>query len=881
MKKKDDTSKTFAEDSSTAGWTKGKGRRSFLQATGAFAVAALGGCSSDSDASGASIVDSGAPDGDTGVPDGDTGVPDGDAGALDGDGGLDATDGSPDADGGVIHGPFEAILPDLNWQAGRSDWLNVKTQMGGIGPAAVGDGVADDTAALQAAITECMNGTEFSTVYLPPGNYRITGELTAREVSGNFVIGLRGHGRGTTISWDGPVGGTMLNIFGTRGATWIGINWEGNNTAARGMIHRGGFTSKDRVEHMAFRNFTFQGSGTTFEGPPRETQGYVESSTWRNCLFVNCGRGMGLKSSFGGGQNNLDWVNNITYCEFIDCGYGILSDEADFYASNNHFERSTIADVAKFDQRERNGISLRRCTSVGSRMFYDSSDFSQPVIFQDCHVKGWTNPDRAIFYGSTHPLQMIDCSFTDAPSANPPVYLNNAVSIVHSQNTTSTAALFGGNLGRQLEIPAGSRTGVVTSAEQHFFMSVAKIPGKVFDAKADFGAPTGGADARAALQACIDAAKAEGNGAIAYIPRGDYSVSGSLVVNGANYYVGGCGMQETNFANRPSRIGPTSGAASQPTMLIQNAVNVHIEYLTCNQGNNSAPGFRQESTNSTVSSVYYDRVSVQDFGTKVVPDNLTGNGHFDIRDLTAGSIVVISGMHVFGGELNFTNCNEATILCRDIGSHSTGTVRVRGTNPNRTGFFGVMFGHCNFRADDNQSLVVSDSYMEQKNVGAAQHEGRYIWLSGSDALPSGMVTFSNPGRVDARYIGNTPPYEVYVRSENYKGQVTSAMSRFNYFGDASSRRTAYRFLCNGTNALDVVFLGSSFERNDIDGLVPPSADGGANIVTHRMNCSQTKRNADGTSGGITNILQPNSTALASAALDHLRQLGEVDLQLKF
>jgi hypothetical protein len=111
MDKKDDTPTTPVHSSSSASasnWKKGKGRRSFLQVTGTFAVAALSGCSSDSDASGASIVDSGALDGD--------------AGALDGDVGLDATDGSPDADGGVI---YDGNLPELNWEK-RSDWLDVR-----------------------------------------------------------------------------------------------------------------------------------------------------------------------------------------------------------------------------------------------------------------------------------------------------------------------------------------------------------------------------------------------------------------------------------------------------------------------------------------------------------------------------------------------------------------------------------------------------------------------------------------------------------------------------------------------------------------------------------------------------------------------------------
>src|SRR5438128_795577 len=49
-------------------------------------------------------------------------------------------------------------------------WINVKTQYG-----AVGDGVTDETAALQAAFNAIGNSNSTaSVVYLPAGTYRIT-----------------------------------------------------------------------------------------------------------------------------------------------------------------------------------------------------------------------------------------------------------------------------------------------------------------------------------------------------------------------------------------------------------------------------------------------------------------------------------------------------------------------------------------------------------------------------------------------------------------------------------------------------------------------------------------------------------------------------------
>ena len=64
-------------------------------------------------------------------------------------------------------------IPSLPWQE-RSDWINVKTD---VTPAAVGDGQADDTAAIQAALDL---GRQAKAVYLPAGTYRL-GELDQRQ----------------------------------------------------------------------------------------------------------------------------------------------------------------------------------------------------------------------------------------------------------------------------------------------------------------------------------------------------------------------------------------------------------------------------------------------------------------------------------------------------------------------------------------------------------------------------------------------------------------------------------------------------------------------------------------------------------------------------
>lgn len=103
------------------------------------------------------------------------------------------------AAGPVLPGPHGKTLelPVLEHIPAAS-WVNVKTD---VEPRAVGDGVADDTAALQAALDR-MHGLAGGpkVVYIPPGVYRITETLVMPSSVGCNLVG---HGRDTRIVWDG------------------------------------------------------------------------------------------------------------------------------------------------------------------------------------------------------------------------------------------------------------------------------------------------------------------------------------------------------------------------------------------------------------------------------------------------------------------------------------------------------------------------------------------------------------------------------------------------------------------------------------------------------------------------------------------------------
>lgn len=196
---------------------------------------------------------------------------------------------------GQVAGWTPAVVrqPTLDWQP-RSDWLDAKIHCG-----AVGDGAADDSAALQKCLANMTSG---SALHIPAGTYRITRTLeigcmnnSRREplhcgITAGAVIG---HGAQTVLEWAGAVNGTMLWVHGVTMSRYVGLHFDCKNTAATAVNHSSQTLYETEILHENHRFSNCLGAAVTVD--PHAHVATAET-LWSNVLWENNGVGLQLGS---------------------------------------------------------------------------------------------------------------------------------------------------------------------------------------------------------------------------------------------------------------------------------------------------------------------------------------------------------------------------------------------------------------------------------------------------------------------------------------------------------------------------------------------------------------------------------------------------------
>ena len=218
------------------------------------------------------------------------------------------------------------------------NWTNVKTAYG-----AKGDGVTDDTAALQNALNglQSVYGEASSakpTLYFPAGTYLIRSTLT---LTGQFSVNVIGADPATTsILWGGASGGTMLYLNGNSYSRFDRLTFNGQDTAGIAVDQsKADGTSNYFDTGNEYADDVFENAGI---GLRCGNLGYgcAETSMLRDQFLNNTVAGVALKNF-----NALDmW---IWYSLFQNNAVGVTnwSGAGNFHVYNSIFQGSTTADI--------------------------------------------------------------------------------------------------------------------------------------------------------------------------------------------------------------------------------------------------------------------------------------------------------------------------------------------------------------------------------------------------------------------------------------------------------------------------------------------------------------------------------------------------------
>jgi len=730
-------------------------------------------------------------------------------------------------------------IPALRWEE-RSDWISVKTD---IAPAAEGDGRADDTVAIQTALSGVRDG---SVLYFPPGTYRITAPLVLKNSTGTRWIGglIVGSGRDTKWVWDGADGGRMLILNGIAYSRFVGFELDGRGRAGVGFHYQAtqGFQTEVTHRHLAFRGFT---NAAVLEDHPNEGQALAET-TFENCLFERCERGVACLQF-----NDYDYT--FDGCEFRACGVAIDCNHGNFYVRNCHFEGSRVVDIRDGSEH---CSSIRRSTSTGSRAFVRRSSSVAPLTIQDCQVEGWKDREGAILL-SRPPALLFDCVFTDPPRDGPPAGLapvhvasEGQRLLVSGNQVHGATELTQGAQPTLITIPAGQRTGVIRSASRRFLTDQVRLPGRVFDARRDFGARGDGiADDTTAIQKTMDAAAAVAGGAIAYLPTGRYVISSTLRISGKDYFVGGSGWCTAMIWK-----GPEGGVMVE----VRDPQRVILEDLM--MGAHDAGAMRNgidiEQIGSTNGShMTYDGVYV--FGMYQKAPLRKG---LRFTNLTEKDVVVMPHVQ---GNLRFVNCGRATVLAN---CSYEGSVVVEGKDQARDGLLGfqtrlaTIVSH-GLYLRDNHSIVMSDFYVEQADNG-------YLF-EGAPEDPPGRATIT--GAKFHSFTADDPEKNNLLDIRNYRGLI--AIGPYQFYQEPRRMRMKQQ----GEAPVDLLVWGSSWYGAKPDAQLGPAA-----------RLASVGNESYGAAPAVDLATEqkffaeaPTESALAqlNRALDDLRRLGEADVRL--
>jgi hypothetical protein len=283
----------------------------------------------------------------------------------------------------------EFVGPFASWSNLKRDYL------------AKGDGISDDTAALQAAVSDLTVTGRPRNLFIPAGTYLVTQTVTLLGGLGAGIISA--DPATTTIKWGGAADGTLLHLDGCAYGRLGRLTLDGGGTAGV-LVDQNALASGSPRQFGTgneYADLVFQNASIGIRAGDAGI-GEAESSVLR-CKFVALMYGILLRNF-----NCLDWWT--WFCEFYECRIGMSDTLYDtqavgagaFHAYCCQFTGSVFADIQIGNT---GNFNFRDCYSNGSKRFINEIFYytnAAQTRVQNCVT------DSGIYMGNGGPLLITD-----------------------------------------------------------------------------------------------------------------------------------------------------------------------------------------------------------------------------------------------------------------------------------------------------------------------------------------------------------------------------------------------------------------------------------------------------------------------------------------